>query len=73
MKLPRNLIVYKITFGKYFLKFICIGVFISTAFWVTVPDAGFASFLSLASKNILLPSHASTFNQMAVFSAPKEK
>ena len=70
--MPRNLIVYKITFGKYFLKLICIWVFISTTFWVTVPDAGFASFL-FASKNILLQRHASTFKQMAVFSAPKEK
>ena len=73
MKLPRNLIVYKITLGKYFLKFRCVWVFISTAFWVTVPDAGFPSFLSLAIKNILLRKHASAFNQMAVFSSPKEK
>lgn len=72
MKLPRNLVVYKITCGKYFLKFIRTWVFFSTAFRVTIPDSGFTSF-SLASENILLQKLASIFNQTAVFSAPKEK
>lgn len=77
MKLQCNFAVYKITFGTYFLmasEVMCEVSFLFFFFFSTaVLDSRDMYFLSPASANILVQELASTCNQTAVFSAPKEK